>query len=262
MSKKKIITLLTDFGLKDPFVGIMKGVIYGINPDACIVDLTHEISCQDIFEGSFALYQSYNFFPPGTVHIIVVDPGVGGQRKNLIFETGKFMFVAPDNGVVSLAIEKEKDNLKIFEITNDRYLLKDVSNTFHGRDIFAPAGAHLSGGVRPEKIGGRIQEYKKINIPGIIKKGNQALATVIHIDKFGNLITNVDKSLNDKIKCIHIKKNIISRISNSYEEGSTSEALAIYGSANFLEISINNENAAEILGIQKGDTIPLDLNST
>ncbi len=259
MRKKRIITLLTDFGLKDPFVGTMKGVIYSINPDAQIVDLTHEISPQDVFEGAFNLCQAYRFFPAGTIHIAVVDPGVGGERKSLVIDTGKFIFVAPDNGIASLAAGKEHKNPEVFEINNEKYFLKDVSCTFHGRDIFAPVGAFLSKGVKPKKIGPRINEYKKIDIPEIKTEGKRAEASVIHIDKFGNAVTNIDTSLTNSIARLHVKENTIEKISKSYEEGCSGETIAIPGSTGFLEISVNKQNAAEILGIGKGEKIVLDL---
>lgn len=256
--KKRIITLLTDFGLKDPYAGIMKAVIYSINPDACIIDLTHEITPHDIFEGAFCLMQSSGYFPEGTIHVAVVDPGVGGLRKNLIIETGACMYVVPDNGIAALSAGNSADNIKIYEINNPKYLLKNISSTFHGRDIFAPAAAYLSKGVKPKKIGTRINKYQNISIPALKKSGNILSAEIIHIDRFGNLITNAGNEIADSIDCIEIKGERITSISNSYED-SASGLLAIIGSAGFLEISVRGQSAADIIDAKKGDIISIYL---
>jgi len=256
MTKNKIITLITDFGTQDPFVGIMKGVIYNINPEVHIVDLTHHISPHDAFGGAFTLLQSFSYFPSGTIHIAVVDPGVGGKRRGLIVESDKYLFVIPDNGIVSLAMMNEKVN--IFEINNTNYFLNDVSNTFHGRDIFAPVGAYLSKGIKPIEIGVKIDDFNKFHIPEILQNNEKFTASIIHIDKFGNLITNIDKSYLINIKHLYIKNRVINRICHSYDEVPPGELLAIFGSTNLLEISVNQDNAAVILQSQRGDPVYFD----
>ncbi len=260
MKKGRIITLLTDFGLKDHFVGTMKGVIYSINPDAVITDITHEISPQDIFEGSFNLYQSYKYFPHGTVHMAVVDPGVGGERKCIIIKTDRYTYIGPDNGILSLAVQDECDKPDIYEINNKKYLLENVSNTFHGRDIFAPVSAHISAGIEAGDIGKPVSEYNKIEFPKIEEEGASLSARIIFIDKFGNLITNIDNSYVDRIERIELKDIVINNISASYNQDSPDSVIALPGSTNFLEISIYMSNAAKVLGIKRDDKVSVYLN--
>lgn len=256
--KKRIITLLTDFGLKDPYAGIMKGVIYSINPDACIIDLTHEITRHDIFEGAFSLLQASGYFPEGTIHVAVVDPGVGGHRKNLIIETPACKYVVPDNGIAALCAEKSTDNIKIYEIARPEYCLKNISSTFHGRDIFAPVAAYLSKGVKPEKIGNRINRYQALSLPETKRTGNLCIAEIIHVDRFGNLITNAGIDMVDIIDFIEIKGEKIKSINRSYED-SEDGLLAVKGSAGFLEISVRGQSAACKLNAGKGDLISIYL---
>ena len=215
MKKRPIVTLLTDFGTKDSYVGIMKGIISGINPDANIIDLCHEIGRQDIFEGAYVLYSSYKFFPAGTIHVAVVDPGVGTKRKIICAKIRDYLFLAPDNGILSLVLTDEKPRL-IIEVTNKKHFLPEISNTFHGRDIFAPVAAYLSKGIDPLKLGKRVKRIKEIDFPvptffekrvetrtnkfvhatptkrGVLK------GEVIYIDAFGNLITNIRRDVFNK----------------------------------------------------------------
>ncbi len=205
---RPVITLLTDFGTKDSYVGIMKGIISGINPDANIIDLCHEIGRQDIFEGAYVLYSSYKFFPAGTIHVAVVDPGVGTKRKIICAKIRDCLFLAPDNGILSLVLTDEKPRL-IIEVTNKKYFLPEISNTFHGRDIFAPVAAYLSKGIEPLKLGKKLKRIKKIDLPAptffekevdartnkfvhaTLTKRGVLKGEVIYIDTFGNLITNI-----------------------------------------------------------------------
>lgn len=256
--KNRIITLLTDFGLNDPFVGVMKGVILKINPDAEIIDLTHNVPSYDIFAGAFALFESYKYFPSGTIHVAIVDPGVGGKRKNIIITTKDYTFITPDNGITSLALKNEKI-LHIYEITNPKYILRNKSNTFHGRDVFAPAAAYLSKGVNPGLIGKELNDYNNIEFPEIHRKGDSLIAELIYIDKFGNCVTNIPHTLAEEIKNIRFKKLTIDRISKSYEEGRSSEAIAVIGSAGFLEIAVNRKSAAAAFGIKLGNKITVGM---
>lgn len=251
------MTLTTDFGLSDPFVGMMKGVIANINPSVNIIDITHEIESHQIFEGAFVLFQSYKFFPSGTIHIAVVDPGVGGNRNKLIIKTNNYTFVVPDNGIASFIIDKE--DVEIFEIYNRKYFLPEVSNTFHGRDIFAPVGAFLSKGIKPESIGEKTDKFNTISMPRVEIDKKRGIATVIYIDKFGNLITNIKNDLLDNIKAIYVNKGIINRVSIAYEDGSPGELLTIPGSLNFVEISMNQDNTAKKMKVKSGDRIYFDL---
>ncbi|MGR3309514.1 MAG: SAM hydrolase/SAM-dependent halogenase family protein [Candidatus Brocadiales bacterium] len=267
MTKRPVITLLTDFGTKDSYVGIMKGVISGINPNANIIDLCHEIGPQDVFGGAYVLYSSYKFFPEGTIHVAVVDPGVGTERKIICVKTRDYLFLAPDNGILSLVLTDEKPQL-ITEVTNQKYFLPEISNTFHGRDIFAPVAAHLSKGTNPLKLGKELTKFKEIELPvpnhskqGVLK------GEVIYIDVFGNLITNIKQDVFLKlVGAIHelplpedvfivAGKKRIRGISRSYADAPVGEAVAIFGSSGYLEISVNLGNAHNVLGLKKGDTV-------
>ena len=164
MSPRRLITLTTDFGLADHFVGVMKGVILRINPDAVLVDISHEVDSYDILDGAFTLAQSYRFFPPGAIHLVVVDPGVGSARRPILASTANAQFVAPDNGVLSMIYEREPD-AQVRHITRERHFLRPVSNTFHGRDIFAPIAAWLSKGVEPIEFGETMTDHVRPALP-------------------------------------------------------------------------------------------------
>ena len=194
MSESKIITLTTDFGTSDPYVGIMKGVILSINPKAKIIDITHSIPPQDIISAGVTIKNSFSFFPEKTIHLAVVDPGVGSKRSPLLIKTEKYFFIGPDNGLFSSIISNEKIE-NIVKITNKNYFLKKVSRTFHGRDIFAPVTAHLSTGKRPDTFGPDLKNpiITPFPKPCIVNK-NEAEGEVIHIDRFGNLLTNISTS--------------------------------------------------------------------
>ena len=188
----KIITLLTDFGTRDGFVAAMKGVILNINPKIQIVDISHEVPPQDINCANFILYSYYRYFPKGTIHLCVIDPGVGTKRQILCVRTENYYFLAPDNGLLSLVLNEEKVR-KIVSLSNRKYFLKPISATFHGRDIFASAAAHLSCGLKMEKLGERVSNLYLLKeaIPTISKRGTSLEGEIIHIDRFGNLVTNI-----------------------------------------------------------------------
>ncbi|MFX1297384.1 MAG: S-adenosyl-l-methionine hydroxide adenosyltransferase family protein, partial [Promethearchaeota archaeon] len=188
--QEPIITLLTDFGEKDPYVGEMKGVILSICPNAKIIDLSHDIEKHNIYEGSFFLYSTAKYYPKHTIHLVVIDPGVGSERKSLVIQSKNYYFVGPDNGVLSLAALDNKIQ-KVIEINNPSYFLKPVSDTFHGRDIFAPIAAHLANNTTPEKFGSLTQTWIQIKIPEVLIKKNEIIGEIIHIDRFGNLVTNI-----------------------------------------------------------------------
>lgn len=256
-----IISLITDFGLADNFVGVMKAVILRINPNAKIIDICHQVSLQDIREAAFLLKGSFRYFPPGTVHLVVVDPGVGSKRRKLLVKTKDYFFIAPDNGVLSLTLREEKP-LKIIEINNTKYFLKPLSDTFHGRDIFAPISAYVARGEKIERFGRAIKSFKVLDLPKIKVKPNELNGEVIYIDRFGNLVSNIDKHAfgnfvkNKKFK-IFIKDKIIDKLSHSYSEGLKLKPLGLIDSFNYLEIALNSGSAKDYLKAKKGTQIKI-----
>jgi S-adenosylmethionine hydrolase len=240
-----VITLLTDFGTVDYFVGAVKGAILSVNPGAVIVDITHEIPPQDIETGAFTLLAAYETFPAGTIHVAVVDPGVGSERRPLIVSANEQFFVGPDNGLFSYIYDREPSH-QSFHVTSDRYFRPSVSSTFHGRDIFAPVAAALSNGVAPEELGMLIDD--EVRLPSL-----ETPLRIIHIDRFGNCITNITRDLSPGE--IVVKGKTISEIRQFYGEGDDRSLFAIWGSAGFLEISVNGGSAAKVLGAARGDEI-------
>jgi S-adenosyl-L-methionine hydrolase (adenosine-forming) len=257
-----IITLLTDFGLADYFVGAMKGVILAANPNARLVDITHEISSHDIDEAAFTLLAAYSAFPRQTIHLAVVDPGVGSKRRPILVETGDQLFVGPDNGIFSYVIDRERQ-ARVFHITNENYFRHPVSLTFHGRDIFAPVAAAISLGARPEVFGQEIKDPFRLASLAPESAGKGRLhARIIHIDRFGNCVTNLtQKELTPAmIKSgaqLSIKGQTITAFREFFAgEGKGKEKLfAIWGSAGFLEIAAQNCSAAKVLKVERGDRV-------
>ena len=193
MSESRIVTFTTDFGLNDPYVGILHGVVLNIHGETTVVDICHAVASYDVFDGAWTIAQAYRFFPPRTVHVVVVDPGVGSARRPLIVETNDYIFVAPDNGVLSL-IEARESKFTVRHITAERYFLQPVSQTFHGRDIFAPVAAWLSKGVAPSEFGPEVSDHVRLPLPQVEQIGENSLrGVVLKVDKFGNLITNISE---------------------------------------------------------------------
>ncbi len=261
-----IITLTTDFGLKDPFVGIMKGVILSICPQVTLIDLTHNITPQNIKEATFVLAGAYRFFPKGTIHVIVVDPGVGSQRRPLLAETPNHFFIAPDNGVLELIYQKEK--VKVYHLNRSEYFLPQISATFHGRDIFAPVAAHLAHGVSPNALGEEITDFVRLNWPYPESSGRRLRGEVVYIDRFGNLITNISKE--DFAKFIkpfgqpaslriHIKDITLDHISPFYLAERPGTILALWDSSDYLEIACCLGNAKERLGVGVGEIVVVEI---
>ena len=255
-----VITLLTDFGLKDVYIGVMKGVILNINPEAKIVDITHEVRPQDIKEAAFLLKTAYQFFPKSTIHVIVVDPGVGSARRPILAVTEDYLFVAPDNGVLELVYQNEKT--KVYHLNNPHYFLPKISTTFHGRDIFAPIAAYLSLGVKPETLGKEINDYVRIDWPKPIKEVDCLKGEIIYIDRFGNLISNIsrkifDKYIGNKSFSIHFKNITLKQISSHYLSVSLGEILALWDSSDYLEIAQSLGNAKESLKANIGEKIEI-----
>ena len=199
--RPRVITLLTDFGVQDAYAGAMKGVIAGINPFANIIDICHTVPPQDIFSGAYLLYTAYKYFPRKTIHVAVVDPGVGSKRDIVCVETENFFFLAPDNGLLSFIIQDERPK-SVHRVTNDKYFLPSLSSTFHGRDVFAPVAAHLSLGVKPQQLGIEINRLEQLEIPSPTYKNGRIEGQVISVDRFGNLISNITRlHIEQRLKC-------------------------------------------------------------
>jgi S-adenosylmethionine hydrolase len=246
MGINRIITLTTDFGNKDHYVGSMKGVIYTINPDVTITDITHEIPAHDIFSAAFTLRGFIKYFPKETIHIVVVDPGVGSIRKPIVLEADEKFFVGPDNGVFTYVI-LESESFRAYEISNPEYFLSGVSFTFHGRDIFAPAAAHLSLGVPIGDLGKRLPDPFTLGIQEPEIGGEEIIGEVIYEDTFGNLITNIPGSMVDSNCRIYVCDILINGVCKSYSEVPEGELLAVIGSSGFLELSVNRGRASDLI---------------
>lgn len=242
-----IITLTTDFGAGDHYAGVMKGVIAGINPSAVVIDITHGIEAYNIAEAAFKLHASYSYFPEGTIHVAVVDPGVGSARRAIAAEAGGYRFVGPDNGVFSMIFDKcGVDGMA--RITNPEFMLPTVSATFHGRDIFAPAAAHLSKGIALEELGDVLTSYKSLSMSEAHDGGDVVTGMAIYADRFGNLVTNIPGSVITNFSSVRAGDVIISSLSGSYADGKEGELIALVGSSGFLEISVNKGSAFEFFG--------------
>jgi len=257
--RTQIITLLTDFGTKNGYVGAVKGVIKRINPQAEIVGVTHDIDSYDVLGAAFALNNFYRYFPKGTIHLAVVDPGVGSLRQPILVKTKDFFFVGPDNGIFSFVYQRE--NLTdIIVISNQKYFLAEPSSTFHARDVFAPVAAYLSLGIKIDEFGAPAKECMKFVIPEPESRGKSLKGEIIHIDRFGNLITNIPADFleNKKHTEIRVGKRRIKGISRSYFEIKVKELGALIGSSNFLELAVNQGSAQKLLKAKVGDQIGID----
>jgi S-adenosyl-L-methionine hydrolase (adenosine-forming) len=259
LAHKPIITMITDFDTSDHFVGTMKGVIYNINPNVEIVDVTHRIGSYDIFDAAFTLAQSYRFFPSDTIHLVVVDPGVGTARRPILASSLAYKFVAPDNGVLSLIYERE-ENVEVRHITADHYFLNPVSATFQGRDVFAPVAGWLSKWVEVDKFGETINDYTKFESPKPKRVGENLIkGVVLKIDKFGNILTNLRPedvpqlfAENPPNFQILINEREITRLNFAYSMGKPGELFAILGSSGYIEICTNRGSAAKVLNASRG----------
>jgi S-adenosylmethionine hydrolase len=267
VANRSIVTLTTDFGISDHFVGTIKGVILEINPEAEIIDISHSVQAFDVLDGALAIAQAYSYFPASTVHLVVVDPGVGTARRPIIMSTERHHFVAPDNGVLSLIYGRE-ERVHVRHVTAQHYFIQPISNTFHGRDIFAPVASYLSKGVDSEKFGDEITDYVKFNAPKPKPVDQQTMkGVVLKADRFGNLITNITSQdapmlfgENPAPFKIVIGKHEITDIKTSYAEGEPGEVFAILNSMGYLEIAANRAPAAQIVGTAKGTEVSILLN--
>lgn len=257
-----IVTLLSDFGLKDPYVAEMKAVILSECAETELVDISHKIDKFDVRMGAFVLASAAPYFPKGTVHVAVVDPGVGTKRRSIIVETKRSYFVGPDNGVLFLAALKE-DICHVYVIENSRYMLPKVSNTFHGRDIFAPAAVYLAKGCAASEFGREVEDYVVPDFANPHSEANVLFGEVLYVDDFGNIVTNIPSVL---LKDLAIQEHgsfnleicevpTTLRFCSAYGEAHLGEVLAIVGSHDFLEISVNQGNAAKRFKAKSGDSI-------
>lgn len=258
-----IITLTSDFGYGGEYVGVMKGVILRINPKCQLIDITHQISPQNIFQASLVLQNSYSFFPKGTIHMVIVDPGVGTARRPIIIKKEGYFFVGPDNGVFTPIIKEGK--FTAFEITFRPSLKWPESSTFHGRDIFAPTAAYLSLGKEAQKFGPPIANLQRLDWPLPVLKGQKVIGQILLADPFGNLITNITRDFFESqiaSRRFQIKGKgwSISCLQKTYDQVPVGQPLALFGSAGFLEIAINRGNASQALQLKPGDSFIINLN--
>jgi S-adenosyl-L-methionine hydrolase (adenosine-forming) len=258
--RQHIITLLTDFGSRDAFVGIMKGVMLGINPLVSFVDLSHEIPPQNILAGALLLRSVASFFPPGTIHLAVVDPGVGSSRRALLVETPRAFFVGPDNGLFSLAAPADAV-MRLIQLTNEEYFLAPRSQTFHGRDVFAPVAAYLSCGVPPERFGNAISDMERLTLPPVEYRASGLTGSVLYIDHFGNAITNITEAdvrlFPTETLLVSIGGMQIRGIQSSYAAMEVGAPVAVINSWGLVEIAVRNGSAAQYLAIHLGHPVHL-----
>ena len=272
--------MTTDFGLQDPYVGVMKGVALGINPRVPIIDLTHQIRPQNIAQAAFVLGASYRFFPPGAIHVVVVDPGVGTDRLALLLLTSHGRFLAPDNGVLSHVLSDYLEHppeqageidvpavpavLAAYRLTNPQYWLHPVSHTFHGRDVFAPAAAHLSLGVPPEDLGEPVKRLCWLPSPRPTRQGNVIRGEVINVDHFGNLVTNISAAMLEGSSGVDLKicGRVIEGLSRTFHGGPESPQdglVALLGSHGYLEAAVRDGSAALVLAADLGEPVEVTL---
>jgi hypothetical protein len=261
LAATRIVTLTTDFGSADHFVGTMRGVILGVNPEAQVVDLCNAVNSFDVLDGALTIAQAYRYFPADTIHLVVVDPGVGSARRPLLVTTTKHYFVAPDNGVLSLVMDQE-ERVSVREITAEHYFLRPLSNTFHGRDVFAPCAGWMSKGVEPEKFGDEVTDYVRIALPKPKMISEHTLkGSVLKVDKFGNLITNLTPesapavfAANAVVK-ITVGQGTVSEIHTAYAQGQPGELFGVLNSMGFLEIACNRGAAAQVAKAGRGTEV-------
>ncbi|MEX2599393.1 MAG: SAM-dependent chlorinase/fluorinase [Dehalococcoidia bacterium] len=277
-----IVTLTTDFGTSDAFVGTMKGIILGINPDAKVVDLTHDVPRQDVRAGAYIFDSAYHYFPQGTVHVIIVDPTVGTNRRPLLVRTANATFICPDNGLLSYAFAREggaapdgepfaptvatpPDGWTAYQLTNADYWLHPISSTFHGRDIFAPVAGHASRGEPPGNMGVRLDEICVFPVPGPEERDGRLVGAVQHVDWYGNLITNIEATALPKPEeniVVEVGGHQIKGLSRTYADApGNRDPIVLVGSHGCLEIALPYGNASEALGVGVGDRVAVPLAS-
>lgn len=266
MAQPRLITLTTDFGLNDHFIGTIKAVLLGIVPEATIVDICHSVQAFDVLDGALTISQAYSYFPSGTIHMVIVDPGVGTARRPIILTAERYHFVAPDNGVLSMIYDRE-ERLSVRHVTAEHYYLQPVSNTFHARDIFAPIVGYLAKGVDPDRFGDEITDYVRFAAPRPKPvDGNTIRGVVLKVDRFGNMITNITQHDAPQLFQpepppfkIVVGKKEITQIHTAYAQGAPGELFGILGSMGYLEIAANRGAAAQVVGVGKGTDVSVTL---
>ena len=257
-----IITLTTDYGTGDHLVGVLKGVILKINPEVTIVDITHEVTPFDLLDGALAIASAYSYFPPRTIHVVIVDPGVGTERRPLLVSGQNQYFIAPDNGVLSGVFDKEQ-NFLVRHLTSEHYFLQPVSKTFHGRDVFAPVAGWLSKHWQPGSMGEDITDFKRFALPKPKEADGALKGVVLKVDSFGNLMTNfraedlpAEASEKGELK-LQVGAHPVHRLVSTFASGNAGETVAFLGSSGYLEIAVNKGNASKNLGIGRGAPVLL-----
>lgn len=251
-----IVTLTTDFGLSNHYAGVVKGVILGVNPEARLVDLCHHIEPYDLMGACLTVAASYAYFPANTVHLVVVDPGVGSGRRAIAAQAGSWLFVAPDNGVLELVYQRHSH--RVWRLRAEEFALKPLSNTFHGRDVFAPAAGLLSKGVPPDRLGDPIDDFVRLDIPRLRQAApNRWRGVVLKVDRFGNLVTNLRPEDLPTAFQITVGDARVQTLRPSYAAAAPGEIFAIAGSSGYLEISLNQASAAEATGFGTGAAVEL-----
>jgi len=257
-----IITLTTDYGTNDHLVGTMKGVILKINPDVTIVDISHNVTAYDLLDGALTIGSAYSYFPPKTIHVVVVDPGVGTERRPLLVSAQNQYFIAPDNGVLSVIFERE-DNVVVRHANVEHYYLSPVSNTFHGRDVFAPVAAWLTKGWQTPSMGDEITDYKKFSMPKPKEADGGLKGVVLRVDAFGNLITNFraehlaeNAQENGNFK-MQVGTQAVTKLVDTFAHGAAGEPIAYVGSSGYIEIGVNKGSAARTLALGRGTPVIL-----
>ena len=262
---RQIITLTTDYGTNDHLVGSMKGVILGINSEVQIVDITHAVAPHDILDAALIVNDASRYFPSRTIHVVVVDPGVGTERRPLLVTAGSQYYIAPDNGVLSLIYEREKDALTVRHITAEHYFLQPMSRTFHGRDVFAPVAAWFCKAWQSASFGEEVEDYVRLAVPKPKADGKVTKGVVLRVDSFGNLLTNLTPDeipaliTNDAKVKIKIGNKEINHLSQTFADGAAAEPIALIGSNGALEISVNKGHAAKALGVNRGSEVTVEV---
>ena len=255
---RPVIALLTDFGTRDHYAGTMKGVALGICPDATLVDISHEIPAHDVVAGALELAAAYRYFPAGTVFLAVVDPGVGSTRRGIAADAGEYKFVAPDNGVLTVVLDEHPPR-RVVELTERKYARPTVSRTFEGRDRFAPAAAWLAKGIELTAMGRPAGAIARLELPHPRVAEDEIEGLVLRVDRFGNLITNIDRKTFDKLASapldIHVGSRQVSKIVSTYTDAAAGDVCALFGSTDHLEIAANGASAAAELGLGRGAAV-------
>jgi S-adenosyl-L-methionine hydrolase (adenosine-forming) len=251
---RPVIALLTDFGTRDHYAGTMKGVALGICPDVTLVDISHDVPPHDVLAGALELAAAYKYFPAGTIFLVVVDPGVGSARRGIAAEAGDYRFVAPDNGVLTIALDEHPPK-KVVELSERRYARATVSRTFEGRDRFAPAAAWLAKGIDLAALGRPAGATHRVDVPQPASTEDALEGEVLRVDRFGNLISNIDRRAFEKLASpleIHVGEREISKVVSTYADAEAGALCALFGSTDHLEIAVNGGNAAETLALGRG----------